>query len=47
MALNFLKWNSNTADEYAFKVAVLGGMDSDLVIVLRIGASPLLRGSDG
>lgn len=47
MALNFLKWNSNTADEYVFKVAVLGGMDSDSVIVLRIGASPLLWGSDG
>lgn len=31
MTLNFLKWNSNTTDEYVFKVVVLGGMDSDLV----------------
>lgn len=31
MTLNFLKWNSNTTDEYIFKVVVLGGMDSDLV----------------
>ena len=31
MALNFLKWNSNTTVEYVFKVVVLGGMDSDLV----------------
>lgn len=41
MALNFLKWNSNTTEEDLFKVAVLGGMDSGLVLVLRSGASPL------
>lgn len=46
MALNFLKWNSNTTDEYVFRVVVLGGMDSDLVFGLSIGASPLLWGSD-
>lgn len=46
MALNFLKWNSNTTDEDVFKVAVLGGMDSDLGLVLRTGASPPLWGSD-
>lgn len=46
MALNFLRWNSNTADEDVFKVVVLGGMDPDLVLVLNVGASPLLWGSD-
>lgn len=44
MPLNFLKWNSNTADVSVFTVAVLGGLGSDLV--LRVGASPLLWGSD-
>lgn len=46
MALNFLRWNSNIADEDVFKVVVLGGMDPDLVLVLNVGASPLLWGSD-
>lgn len=46
MALIFIKWNSNTTDENVFKEVVLGGMDSDLVPVLRVAASPLPWGSD-
>lgn len=46
MPLNFLKWNSNTADVSVSTVVVLGGLGSDLVLVLRVGASPLLWGSD-
>lgn len=38
MALNFLKWNLNTTDEYVFRVVVLGSMDLDLCS----GSMPLL-----